>query len=161
MGLHRSLSEMKERLLFFVILFAVTEVFPQNKNFEFDFDYAQFAYDSASNYVEFYYSINQSSLELNTTDSANYLDGILRILLLFKINDGAWARALPLQCSDHIVQVIRNMMKLLGAHNEIQIGQAVQTDLFFLLPLESGLQFIQSFLSIGCRPNLITFHRQG
>ena len=45
----------------------------------FEFDYAQFGYDSLSNYVEFYYSFNQACLQYIDTDSADYVEGILRI----------------------------------------------------------------------------------
>ena len=54
--------------------------FPQN-NFNFEFDYAQFGYDSSSNYVEFYYSFSQSSLTINHGDSVDYSEGILHITI--------------------------------------------------------------------------------
>jgi GWxTD domain-containing protein len=47
--------------------------------FDFDFDYAQFGYDSTSNYLEFYYSFNQSSLKVSSSDSMNMVEGILQI----------------------------------------------------------------------------------
>jgi GWxTD domain-containing protein len=52
--------------------------FAQSK-FDFDFDYAQFGYDSTSNYVEFYYSFNQNSLQASPSDSVNIVEGILHI----------------------------------------------------------------------------------
>lgn len=55
-----------------VIIFA-------QKKMDFDFDYAQFEFDSASNYVEFYYSFNQKSLTFTKTDSLNYVQGLLHI----------------------------------------------------------------------------------
>jgi GWxTD domain-containing protein len=61
--------------LFF--LFFLTDVFSQKMNFE--LDYAQFGYDSLSNYVEFYYSFNQSCLQLVDTDTTDYVEGILHI----------------------------------------------------------------------------------
>ena len=64
---------------FFFISFLVS-VFPQS-NFDFEFDYAQFAYDSTSNYVEFYYSFNQLSLTINHNDSIDYTEGILHITI--------------------------------------------------------------------------------
>lgn len=66
--------------LFFLLLILSGLVFPQN-NFDFEFDYAQFGYDSTSNYVEFYYSFNQSSLTINHGDSLDYSDGILHITI--------------------------------------------------------------------------------
>ncbi|MEJ2104981.1 MAG: hypothetical protein P8X47_10450 [Ignavibacteriaceae bacterium] len=71
---------------FIAILFFITiagEVFSQNMNFEFDF--AQFGYDSVSNYVEFYYSFNQSCLQYMHTDSMDYVEGFLHI----EIDDSA------------------------------------------------------------------------
>ncbi len=60
-------------------------LFSQNINFE--FDYAQFGYDSLSNYVEFYYSFGQSSLNYVDTDTVDYVGGILHI----EITDSATA----------------------------------------------------------------------
>ncbi len=54
----------------------------QQNDISFEFDYAQFGYDSVSNYVEFYYSFNQSTLTVKATDSADYLDAILKIVLV-------------------------------------------------------------------------------
>ncbi|MBT8386059.1 MAG: hypothetical protein KJO12_01490, partial [Ignavibacteria bacterium] len=62
-------------LLSFLIVFPL---FSQNK-VEFEFDYAQFGYDTTSNYVEFYYSFGQASLTVVNTDSADYVYGILHI----------------------------------------------------------------------------------
>lgn len=63
-----------------LILFLQSILFSQNINFE--FDYAQFAYDTTSNYVEFYYSFDQSSLTYVQTDTANYIGGILHIQIV-------------------------------------------------------------------------------
>jgi len=62
-------------LLSFLIVFPLLS---QNK-VDFEFDYAQFGYDTTSNYVEFYYSFNQASLTVVNTDSADYIQGILHI----------------------------------------------------------------------------------
>jgi GWxTD domain-containing protein len=62
-------------LLSFLIIFPLLS---QNK-VEFQFDYAQFGYDTTSNYVEFYYSFGQASLTVVNTDSADYIRGILSI----------------------------------------------------------------------------------
>jgi len=45
----------------------------------FDFDFAQFGYDSTSNYLEFYYSFNQSTMKVAPSDSMNIVEGILQI----------------------------------------------------------------------------------
>jgi GWxTD domain-containing protein len=45
----------------------------------FEFDFAQFSYDSVSNYVEFYYSFDQGNLNLMDTDTTDYVEGILHI----------------------------------------------------------------------------------
>jgi GWxTD domain-containing protein len=64
-------------LFFSIFLSCLTETLPQNMNFEFDF--AQFSYDSVSNYVEFYYSFNESCLQFIHTDTIDYVEGLLRI----------------------------------------------------------------------------------
>ncbi len=45
------------------MIFVATSIFAQDK-LQFDFDYAQFQYDTTSNYFEIYYSFNQSDLTL-------------------------------------------------------------------------------------------------
>ncbi|HAB54298.1 MAG TPA: hypothetical protein DCE80_19315 [Ignavibacteriales bacterium] len=64
----------KKILPFFLIIFVSTNA--QNL---FDFDYAQFGYDSTSNYLEFYYSFNQKSMKVSPLDSINVVKGILQI----------------------------------------------------------------------------------
>lgn len=68
---------MKHLILLLSILFTLP-LFSQNK-VDFEFDYAQFGYDTTSNYVEFYYSFNQASLTVVNTDSVDYIQGILHI----------------------------------------------------------------------------------
>lgn len=72
---------MKKFLLTFSFLSCLTVVFPQKISFE--FDYAQFGYDSLSNYVEFYYSFNQLGLTYVDTDTTDFVQGMLQI----EIND--------------------------------------------------------------------------
>jgi len=72
---------MNRFLLALTFLSFLTNVFPQKINFE--FDYAQFGYDSLSNYVEFYYSFNQVGLTYIDTDTADFVQGVLQI----EIND--------------------------------------------------------------------------
>lgn len=62
---------------FFVFLACFTDIHSQKMNFE--FDYAQFGYDTLSNYVEFYYSFDQSSLQFIDTDTTDFVEGILHI----------------------------------------------------------------------------------
>ena len=70
---------MKHIYFFFLFLFTGL-VFGQDR-FDFEFDYAQFGYDSSSNYIEFYYSFNQSSLTINHNDTIDYTEGILHITI--------------------------------------------------------------------------------
>ena len=72
------ITTMKKILLLLTILNVLT--FSQS-NFDFEFDYAQFGYDSTSNYVEFYYSFNQASLTVSTDNSTPTLEGILKIFI--------------------------------------------------------------------------------
>jgi GWxTD domain-containing protein len=62
-------------ITFFLFLSASTEA----QKIEFEFDYSQFAYDSTSNFIEFYYSFNQASLSLFETDTSKYIQGILNV----------------------------------------------------------------------------------
>lgn len=69
---------MKKYLLLFTLL--STTLFAQ-ANFDFEFDYAQFGYDSTSNYVEFYYSFNQSSLKIGAENSHSNQEALLKIFI--------------------------------------------------------------------------------
>jgi len=53
--------------------------YSQEDNSLVEFDYAQFGYDSTSNYVEFYYSFNQSVLTILKNDSANFVMATLAV----------------------------------------------------------------------------------
>lgn len=66
--------------IIFIILALSFPIFSQSQ-FDFEFDFAQFGYDSTSNYVEFYYSFNQSSLTVGTENSTNIIEGILKIFI--------------------------------------------------------------------------------
>lgn len=66
--------------LFTILLISFISVNAQNK-LDFEFDYAQFSYDSTSNFVEFYYSFNQASLKAETHNELQNLEGILRIFI--------------------------------------------------------------------------------
>jgi len=81
----------KSVLTFFLLIPSI--LYSQKINFE--FDYAQFAYDSISNYVEFYYSFEQASLNYVDTDTTDYVSGILHLevidsLTSEKIIDKHW-----------------------------------------------------------------------
>ena len=69
---------MKILLYSFISLIVSLPINAQQK-IEFDFDYAQFAYDTSSNYVEFYYSFGQRGLAQVKNDSVTLLEGILDI----------------------------------------------------------------------------------
>ncbi|OGU29685.1 MAG: hypothetical protein A2057_17500 [Ignavibacteria bacterium GWA2_35_9] len=67
--------------MFAVLLFLTAFVNAQEKkpDFDFEFDYAQFGYDSSSNRIEFYYSFNPNNLLQKISDSTVYVEGILDI----------------------------------------------------------------------------------
>ncbi|MGE5798172.1 MAG: GWxTD domain-containing protein [Ignavibacteria bacterium] len=64
---------------FSLLCFFASSSFSQNDNRLIEFDYAQFGYDSVSNYVEFYYSFNQSVLTVLKNDTANFISATLSI----------------------------------------------------------------------------------
>jgi GWxTD domain-containing protein len=67
--------------IYFFFLFLLSGLLFAQDRFDFEFDYAQFGYDSSSNYVEFYYSFNQASLTINHGDTTDYTEGILHITI--------------------------------------------------------------------------------
>ena len=110
---------MKYRLLFFVflILSLNSKSFSQDNNNLFDFDYAQFAYDSVSNYVELYYSFNQAELTVHPTDSSNVVEGILKVSIVDTSNhkaivDKQWKLMYPVQDTSKIAD--KNLVGLLS-----------------------------------------------
>lgn len=68
------------RKIFIFFLLITSQLFTQS-NLNFDFDYAQFGYDTTSNYLEFYYSFNQASMKVHTLDTSKVVEGILKIML--------------------------------------------------------------------------------
>ena len=73
---------MKHKLLILSMsLFFVSAIWGQTAKNLFDFDYAQFAYDSSANYVEFYYTLNEASLSNHLVNDTNYITGILKIVM--------------------------------------------------------------------------------
>ena len=71
------------KLLYFLLFLIFTPIhYSQDKNeINFEFDYAQFSFDSISNYVEFYYAFNQASLSSVKTDSGMFIKAILHITI--------------------------------------------------------------------------------
>jgi len=68
---------MKTFFTVFLCLLSLT-VYAQN-DLGFEFDYAEFGYDTTSSYVEIYYSFSQNNLKLVKTDTMNYVEGLLNI----------------------------------------------------------------------------------
>ena len=66
-----------KNIILLLLLFPVA-ILSQNK-MNFEFDYAQFEYDSTSNFVEFYYAFNLSSLTFIHTDSTDIVRGMLHV----------------------------------------------------------------------------------
>ncbi len=69
---------MKKLLIHFFLL---SSLIIAQKSIDFEFDYAQFAYDSENNFVEFYYSFNQATLKTVQDSTGKRIDGVLKILI--------------------------------------------------------------------------------
>ena len=100
---------MKKILLLLFALFC-TPIISQAQ-FDFEFDYAQFGYDSTSNFVEFYYSFNQASLSVGTDNSNPNLEGLLKIFIKnFETGDtlvyNQWRVKHDVDTSDHTNQLL-------------------------------------------------------
>ena len=80
---------MKKLFVIPALLFLSIIVNAQDKKFNFEFDYAQFSYDSSSNYIEIYYSFGQESLLRTIQNSAIHLEGDLHIefLILLRVKE--------------------------------------------------------------------------
>ncbi len=75
---------MKLKLLFTTLVAAgfISISYSQQNTNLFDYDYAQFEYDSVSNFVEVYYSIDQSQLTIKKIDNKNYMEGSLGVSIV-------------------------------------------------------------------------------
>jgi GWxTD domain-containing protein len=70
------------KFLTIIFLLSAVNIFSQSNKFGFDFDYAQFGYDTTSNYIEVYYEFDQNDLNLHKTDTANYVQAALNITIM-------------------------------------------------------------------------------
>jgi len=77
---------MNRLLLILFLSFSFYQAVPQSNQSVFEFDYAQFGYDSVSNYLEVYYSFNQNRLTSELKDNKKYLEGILSISITDSIS---------------------------------------------------------------------------
>jgi GWxTD domain-containing protein len=73
------------KVLFLIFLFWQNKFLTQN--FGFDFDYAQFGYDSTANYVEFYYIFEQSDLSKVSKDGKTFVEALLKISIFDSISN--------------------------------------------------------------------------
>ena len=70
---------MNRLLIVLFLSFSFYQAIPQSSQSIFEFDYAQFGYDSVSNYMEIYYSFNQNRLTPELKDNKKFLEGLLEI----------------------------------------------------------------------------------
>ena len=85
-----------------ILIFLASVIGYAQNGVKFQFDYAQFGYNETSNYVEFYYSIDQNTLSVKQTDSLNYSEGILSLTIVDSLSgkitvDRNWNIAEPFQ----------------------------------------------------------------
>ena len=67
-----------KRIFLFLVLIVVSRSFGQ-KPFNFEFDYARYAFDSTADFVELYYSFNQSGLTLSADNSITMLKAVISV----------------------------------------------------------------------------------
>ncbi len=102
----------------------------QAQQISFEFDYAQFGFDSTSNYIEFYYSFNQASLTINETDSSKNVEGTLAITISDSLTgevllDKTWSILSPVSDSINSDKSLIGMLSLIlneGSYNCTVIG---------------------------------------
>ena len=66
----------------YLIFFLFITRFISSQDIGFDFDYAQFGYDSSSNFVEFYYVFEQSKLLPVKKEEKSFVEAFLKITIL-------------------------------------------------------------------------------
>ncbi len=104
-------------LVIFLILSCSVKNFSQENSNLFNFDYAQFAYDSADNYLQLYYSINQSALTLHRMDSSYSVGGILNVSFVDTATgksfiNKSWKLTYPVQDTSRVAK--KNLVGLLN-----------------------------------------------
>jgi GWxTD domain-containing protein len=107
---------MKYLLFIILLVLPFNFSFPQVNTPIFEFDYAQFGYDSISNYLEIYYSFNQDRLTQTMKDNRKYLEGILYIKILDSLSgnpvvDKHWNISHPIM--DSVDQNNKNLVGVL------------------------------------------------
>jgi GWxTD domain-containing protein len=104
-------------VLFLFLSFTFNRTFPQSSHSLFEFDYAQFGYDSVSNYLEIYYSFNQNGLTPVLKDNKKFLEGLLEINITDSISgkvfiNKGWKIEHSVQDSDS--QVNKDLVGVIG-----------------------------------------------
>lgn len=74
------------KMYLLIILMSLSN-FAFSQDLGFDFDYAQFGYDSTSNFVEFYYVFEQSKLRTVNKDNVPVVEALLRITIVDSISN--------------------------------------------------------------------------
>jgi len=107
---------MKYLLFLILFVFSFNYSFSQTSIPIFEFDYAQFGYDSVSNYLEIYYSFNQDRLTQTSKDNIKYLEGVLNVTVSDSVSgkiilDRQWKISHPIK--DSIDQNNKNLVGVL------------------------------------------------
>jgi GWxTD domain-containing protein len=155
-----TLSGFKMKNVLITLFLFQAAVFCQNK-MNFEFDYAQFAYDSTSNFIEFYYAFNLGSLSFVHTDSADFAKGFLHINVTDSSNgesviDKNWLISNTINDSSDLNKSVIGLLKFVldeGSYKCEMTGQAASennsktiTEYITIKPfanLEMGLSDIQ------------------
>lgn len=128
----------------FTILFFFPFLVNAQNNLDFQFDYAQFSYDTTSNFVEFYYSVNQAALQLSEKDNHFLLEGVLKIFV---------------QNQDNMDTVINNQWKINQSLNDTSSmnKQMLIGTMGFILPQGTLKYEVSCFtLENKDKPNIIS-----
>ncbi|MBN2572659.1 MAG: GWxTD domain-containing protein [Ignavibacteriales bacterium] len=72
---------MRKLKLIFYSIFIFSVIYPQNSQM-FEFDYAQFYYDSSYTYFELYYAIDQSKFTTKQVNDTTFIEGFFNIEIL-------------------------------------------------------------------------------
>jgi GWxTD domain-containing protein len=108
---------MNRLLIVLFVSLSFSNALPQAGHSIFEFDYAQFGYDSVSNYLEIYYSFNQNRLTPALKDNKKFLEGLLEINIADSISgkvfiNKEWKIDHPVQ--DSADQANKNLVGIIG-----------------------------------------------
>ncbi|NCQ17329.1 MAG: hypothetical protein COW85_13390 [Ignavibacteria bacterium CG22_combo_CG10-13_8_21_14_all_37_15] len=136
--------------LFFLLVFFLIPLFPQKK-INLQFDYATFRYDAVSKYLEIYYSIQQSTLIPQKSDSLYTVEALMNLTIV----DSSSGKVVQ-QKDWRVKNVVRDSIELASNINLIGVVGYSLTPAKYLLTISAvDIHNQESKVSLKDKMNLL------